>query len=255
MLRAKRVYKVGGPALEDPRLVAPLAKEIREFSGDIALVHGGGRQVERLLKQLGIDSKFIDGRRETSPAAMEVVEMVLTGSMNPALASALARAGVPAVGISGRSLNLIHASLVPGLGQVGSPDRVDPRILEALWAAKLIPVISPVSNDPSGRAVNVNADEVAQSIARATSAETLVFLSDVDGVILDGVPVTHLNEADIQARIHDRSIHGGMAMKLRMALEAAKSGIPTVIIAGRARLEGGFAGTSISLQMKGEVTP
>ena len=82
MSRAKRVYKVGGPALEDPKLVASLAKEIGEFSGDIALVHGGGRQVERLLEQLGIESKFIDGRRETSPAAMEIVEMVLTGSMN-----------------------------------------------------------------------------------------------------------------------------------------------------------------------------
>ncbi len=151
MSRGKRVYKVGGPALEDPGLLAPLAREIGEFDGEVALVHGGGRQVERMLKQLGIESKFIHGRRETSPAAMEIVEMVLSGSMNPALASGLARAGLPAVGISGRVLNLIRAALVPGLGQVGSPDRVDPKILEALWAAKLVPVISPVSNDPSGR--------------------------------------------------------------------------------------------------------
>ncbi len=248
MPRARRVYKVGGPALEDPGLVAPLAREIGEFGGDIALVHGGGRQVERMLKQLGIESKFIDGRRETSAAAMEIVEMVLSGSMNPALAAALARAGVEAVGISGRSGNLIQASLVPGLGQVGSPDRVDPKILEALWAATFIPVISPVSNDPSGQAVNVNADEVARSIAREISAEALVFLSDVDGVVLDGAPVIHLNEADIQARTADGSIHGGMAMKVRMALDAARSGIPAVIIAGRARLSGGFSGTRISLQ-------
>ena len=248
MSRGKRVYKVGGPALEDPGLLAPLAREIGEFDGEVALVHGGGRQVERMLKQLGIESKFTHGRRETSPAAMEIVEMVLTGSMNPALASGLARAGLPAVGISGRVLNLIRAALVPGLGQVGSPDSVDPKILEALWAAKLVPVISPVSNDPSGRAVNVNADEVAQSIARQISADTLVFLSDVDGVVLDGAPVTRLNEANIQARTDDGSIHGGMAMKVRMALDAVRSGIPAVIIAGRARIEGGFPGTSISLQ-------
>lgn len=248
MSRAKRVYKVGGPALEDSRLLAPLAKEIGEFDGHIALVHGGGRQVERMLKQLGIESKFIDGRRETSPAAMEIVEMVLTGSMNPALVSGLSHEGVRAVGISGRALNLIRASLVPGLGQVGSPDLVDPRILEALWAAKLVPVISPISNDPSGRAVNVNADEVARSIAREVGAKTLVFLSDVDGVLLDGGSVTHLNEAEIKTRTDDGSIHGGMAMKVRMALDAARSGIPTVIIAGRARLEGGFPGTRISLK-------
>ncbi len=247
MSRAKRVYKVGGPALEDPRLAASLAKEVSEFEGDIALVHGGGRQVERMLHQLGIESKFIDGRRETSPAAMEIVEMVLTGSMNQALVSRLSSAGVPSVGISGRDGSLMRATLVPGLGQVGSPDHVDPRILEALWAAKFVPVISPVSNGPAGEAVNVNADEAAQWIAREIGAETLVFLSDVDGVMLEGGTVTHLNEADIQARLHDGSIHGGMTMKVRMALDAARSGIPTVIIAGRARLSGGFPGTRISL--------
>ena len=111
MPRERRVYKVGGPALEDPALVAPLAKEIGAFEGDVALVHGGGRQVERLLQRLGIESKFIDGRRETSPAAMEVVEMVLAGSMNKALASGLSQAGVPAVGISGRDTGLIQAEL------------------------------------------------------------------------------------------------------------------------------------------------
>lgn len=248
MARARRVYKVGGPALEDPQLIAPLAREVAAFDGDVALVHGGGRQIERLLKQLGIESKFIDGRRETSFAAMEVVEMVLSGTMNKALAAGLVRAGVSAAGISGRDGALIHAALVPGLGQVGSPDRVNPSILEALWAFKVTPVISPVSGDPLGQAVNVNADEAAQWIARALGAQTLVFLSDVDGVILDGTPVTDLNETQIEARTRDGAIHGGMAMKVRMAMDAARSGIPAVIIAGRARLLGGFPGTRISLK-------
>ncbi len=245
--RARRVYKVGGPALEDPQLIAPLAKEIRAFDGDVALVHGGGRQVERLLKQLGIESKFIGGRRETSPAAMEVVEMVLSGTMNKSLAGGLVRAGVPALGLSGRDGDLIRATLVEGLGQVGSPERVNPAILQALWTAKFIPVISPVSGGPGGEAVNINADEAAQWIARAIGAQTLVFLSDVDGVILDGASATHLNEAQIEARTADGSIHGGMAMKVRMALDAARSGIQAVIIAGRARLSDGFPGTEISL--------
>ena len=119
--RARRVYKIGGPALEDPKLLAPLAREINAFDGDVALVHGGGRQVERMLKQLGIESKFIDGRRATSPLAMEIVEMVLTGSMNQALAAGLARAGASSIGISGRDGGLVRAALVPGLGQVGTP--------------------------------------------------------------------------------------------------------------------------------------
>ena len=244
----RRVYKLGGPALEDPRLLVPLAKEISAFDGEVALVHGGGRQVERLLKQLGIESTFIDGRRETSAAAMDVVEMVLSGTMNKTLAAGLVHAGVLAAGISGRDGGLIRATLVPGLGQVGSPENVDPAILTALWAANFIPVISPVSAGPSGEAVNVNADEAAQWIARRIEAETLVFLSDVDGVILDGAPVTHLTEAAIEARTRDGAIHGGMAMKVRMALDAARSGISAVIIAGRARLSNGFPGTEISLK-------
>lgn len=248
MARARRVYKVGGPALEDPHLIAPLAREVRGFDGDVALVHGGGRQVERLLKQLGIESKFIDGRRETSPAAMDVVEMVLSGTMNKALAGGLIRAGVSAAGISGRDGGLIQAALVPGLGQVGSPAHINAAILHALWAAKILPVISPVSGGATGEAVNVNADEAAQWIARELGAETLVFLSDVDGVVLDGAPVAHLNESRIEARIADGAIHGGMSMKVRMALDAARSGIPAVIIAGRARLSDGFPGTRISLK-------
>jgi acetylglutamate kinase len=247
MSRPTRVYKVGGPALEDPSLIAPLAREVAAFDGDVALVHGGGRQVEKLLTQLGIESKFIDGRRETSPAAMDVVEMVLAGTMNKALASGLNTAGVKAAGISGRDGGLIRASLVPALGRVGTPEVVNPALLQALWAAKFIPVISPVSNGKDGEAVNVNADEAAQWIARAIGADTLVFLSDVDGVILDGATVPDLNEAQIQARTDDGSIRGGMAMKVRMALDAARFGIPTVVIAGPARLRGGFPGTRISL--------
>jgi len=95
-----QVYKVGGPALEDPELLSPLAAEVRRASGRVLLVQGGGRQVERLLKSLDIESRFVEGRRETSPAAMEVVEMVLSGIVNKGLAAGLTAAGVPAVGLS-----------------------------------------------------------------------------------------------------------------------------------------------------------
>jgi acetylglutamate kinase len=248
MARPRVVYKVGGPALEDPALIGPLAEEVRraQASADVVLVHGGGRQIEKLLKQLEVEARFVDGRRETSPAAMDVVEMVLSGSMNKTLSAGLSTAGLPALGISGRDGNLVRASLVPGLGRVGTPSKIDPSIVEKLWASGFVPVISPVSNGPSGEATNVNADEAAQWIARALGASTLVFLSDVDGVLLDGAAVEKLDEAVIEKRTADGAIHGGMAMKVRMALDAAKSGIPAVVIAGRARLEGRFSGTSIS---------
>jgi len=126
-----RVYKVGGPALEDPGLVVPLADEVRRGEGRAVLVHGGGRAVDRLLKALGIESRFVDGRRETSPEAMDVVEMVLSGLANKALAAGLTSAGVPAVGISGRDGGLVRARLEPGLGRVGTPDRVDVAPLRA----------------------------------------------------------------------------------------------------------------------------
>ena len=177
-----RVYKVGGPALEDPGLVGPLADEVRRGDGPAVLVHGGGRAVDRLLKALHIESRFVDGRRETSPEAMAVVEMVLSGTANKQLAAGLTAAGVPAIGLSGRDGGLVRARLAPELGRVGTPERVDPAPLRALWAAGFLPVVSPVANGPLGEAVNVNADEAALGIARAVGATTLVYLSDVDGV-------------------------------------------------------------------------
>jgi acetylglutamate kinase len=240
---AVRVYKVGGPALEDPALLAPLAAEVRSGAGRVLLVHGGGRQVERLLAALGIESRFVDGRRVTSPEAMEVVEMVLSGAMNKGLAAGLTGAGVPALGLSGRDGGMIRARLEPGLGRVGVPERVDPRPLEAAWAAGLVPVVSPVSGGPEGEAVNVNADECALALARALRAESLVYLSDVDGVRVGGSTASSLGAAEVEERIADGTIAGGMAMKVRAALDAARAGIPQVVVAGKARLTGGFAGT------------
>lgn len=240
-----RVYKVGGPALEDAALVAPLAAEVKRRDGRVLLVHGGGRRIERMLQQLAIESRFVAGRRETSPAAMEVVEMVLSGVTNKGLAAALTQAGLPAVGVSGRDAGLIRARLAPGLGQVGTPERVETRLLDALWAAGLVPVVSPVSNGPAGEAVNVNADEAAVGLARELRATQLVYLSDVDGVRIGESAAASLTPDEARERIDDGTIAGGMALKVRVALEAAAAGIPEVVIAGRARLTGGFPGTRI----------
>jgi acetylglutamate kinase len=240
-----RVYKVGGPALEDPGLVGPLADEVRRGDGPAVLVHGGGRAVDRLLKALGIESRFVDGRRETTPEAMGVVEMVLSGAANKELAAGLTAAGVPAIGLSGRDGGLVRARLTPELGRVGTPALVDPAPIRALWAAGYLPVVSPVASGALGEAVNVNADEAALGIARAVEATTLVYLSDVDGVRIGERTAESLTPDEARARIEDGTIAGGMALKVRVALEASASGIPEVVIAGKARLLGRFPGTRI----------
>ena len=240
-----RVYKLGGPALEDPGLLPPLAADLRAMGGRAVVVHGGGRHVERLLRALDIESKFVDGRRATSPAAMEVVEMVLSGVVNKTLAAGLTAAGLPAIGLSGRDAGLISATLQTELGRVGSPRRVDAAPLRALWEAGLLPVVSPVSSGPAGEAVNVNADETALALALALHARSLVYLSDVDGVRAEAETLESLTATDA-ARLMDAGvITGGMAMKVRVALEAVEAGIAEVTVAGRARLTGGFRGTRV----------
>jgi len=239
------VYKVGGPALEDPELLAPLAREVAGLDGRAVLVHGGGRHIQRVLDSLGIESRFVNGRRFTSDEAMEAVEMVLSGTVNKGLAAGLSAAGTPAVGLSGRDGGMVRARIEEGLGRVGTPEAVDPAAIHALWDAGMLPVVSPVASDADGRAVNVNADEAALGLARALGARTLVYLSDVDGVRLDGETAITLDPDAAEQRIADGTIAGGMALKVRVALEASAAGIPEVVIAGKARLLGTFSGTRL----------
>ena len=187
----------------------------------------------------------------TSPEAMEVVEMVLSGLVNKGLAAGLTAAGLPAVGISGRDAGLLHARLEPGLGRVGTPERVEPAPLVALWKAGYVPVVAPVSSGPTGESVNVNADEAALGIAQALSARSLVYLSDVDGVRVSGANAAGLSPLEAEQRIADGTITGGMVLKVRVALEAAEAGIPEVVVAGKARLLGTFPGTVIQTARPG----
>jgi acetylglutamate kinase len=201
--------------------------------------------VDRLLSALHIESHRIDGRRVTSPAAMEIVEMVLSGTVNKALAGGLTDAGVPAIGLSGRDAGLIRARLEADLGRVGTPESVDPAPVRALWQAGFVPVVSPVSQGPGGEPVNVNADEAALGLAKAVAAASLVYLSDVDGVRIGDRTVDSLGADEAKERIADGTIAGGMALKVRVALDAVAAGVPEVVIAGKARLLGTFAGTRV----------
>jgi acetylglutamate kinase len=150
---------------------------------------------------------------------------------------------------------MVRARLERGLGRVGTPETVDPAPLHALWEAGLLPVVSPVSSGPSGEAVNVNADEAALGLARALGAEALVYLSDVDGVRVDGKTLATLTPDEARRRIEDGNIAGGMALKVRVALEASAAGIPEVVIAGKARLLGTFSGTRLVSGDAREVSP
>jgi acetylglutamate kinase len=242
-----RVYKLGGPALEDAELLPALAEELRQARGRVLVVHGGGRHVERELKARGLESRFVGGRRETSAEAMEVVEMVLSGIVNKGLAAGLTAAGLPAIGLSGRDAGLLRARVQPGLGRVGRPESVDARVLEAAWGAGFVPVVSPVSQGVDGGALNVNADEAALALAVALRADALVYLSDVDGVRLDAHPVASLSADEVRHHVAQGAITGGMAMKVDTALQAVAAGVPEVIVAGKARLVGGFPGTRLHL--------
>ncbi len=241
------VYKVGGPALEDAGLLEPLARDVSAAGGPVVLVHGGGRAIERLLQALGLESRFVEGRRTTSPEAMEVVEMVLSGRVNKALAGGLQAAGVPAVGISGRDAGLLRATPLAGYGRVGSHVVVQPDLVLGLWSAGFVPVISPVSSGREGEALNVNADEAALALGAALFARRLVYLSDVDGVRVGARTLEDLTAAQAAGLIADGTITGGMALKVQMALDAARRGVSEVIIAGKARLAGGFPGTRVVL--------
>lgn len=240
-----RVYKLGGPALRDPALLEGLAREIASAPEAAVVVHGGGERVTRLLGSLGIETGFSGGRRTTSDEAMPVVEMVLSGLVSRELAARFTACGVPALGLSGRDGGLVRARMEPGLGRVGVPERVDTRPLEAAWRGGFVPLVAPVSEGPDGGAVNVNADEVALALARATGARRLVYLSDVNGVELDGEPVAELDATRAEREIASGTIGGGMALKVRTALAAVSAGIGEVVVAGAARLSGGFPGTRL----------
>jgi acetylglutamate kinase len=240
-----RVYKLGGPALEDPGLLGPLAAEIASRREPAVLVHGGGRHVERMLAALGIGSEFVHGRRATSPAAMEVVEMVLSGAVNKSIVAGLLGHGVRAVGLSARD-GIIRAEPVAELGRVGQPSVVDTALLHTLIEAGYVPVVSPVCAAPDGAALNVNADEAALALASALQARSLVFFSDVDGVRTEGETAAELGAARVKSLIADGTISAGMAMKVQAALQASALGIPEVWVAGKARLLGTFPGTRIT---------
>jgi acetylglutamate kinase len=230
-----------------------------DFSQDIVLmkqtgidpvvVHGGGPQIGAMLKKLGIESTFIDGLRVTDAQAVEVVEMVLTGSINKQIVTGINAAGGRAVGLSGKDGNLVVARKLAltktdpttgqkesvDLGFVGEPDKVNPEVLHAIMKSEIIPVIAPIGVGPKGETFNINADTVSGAIAGALKAERLILLTDVEGVLdQEKKLIPRLSVREARALIADGTISGGMIPKIQTAIDAVESGVnATVILDGR----------------------
>ena len=237
------VIKYGGAAMVQEDLKASFGRDVtllRYIGVRPVIVHGGGPQIGRVLEQLGRESSFVDGLRVTDDATMEVVEMVLGGSVNSEIVSLIGSEGGRAVGLTGRDSGLltVERQLGPGgrdIGRVGRPVGVDPTLIRTLTREGLIPVIAPLGADRDGKGYNVNADTAAGVVAEALGAEKLILLTDVEGVLDgDGKLRRHMSIATAQRGISDGSIQGGMIPKVECCLHALQKGVSSAhIIDGR----------------------
>jgi acetylglutamate kinase len=245
-----RVIKVGGRVQRDARLAGVLARLWSDAPGSFCVVHGGGETISSLQKQLGGAPTFVDGRRVTTEGDIEVLRMALSGVANKVLVNSLSAKGIPAVGISGEDGSLIGARTMDAalLGRVGVPVEVNDGVVRTLLGGGFLPVISPVSRDGEtvgGGALNVNADDAAAAIAASLDAEELLLISDVSGVIIDGVAAQALSVEDAALAIESGAATEGMATKLRAALDALKRGVPQVRIGSLDALLDSTLGTTL----------
>jgi acetylglutamate kinase len=236
------VIKYGGHAMSDPELRASFARDVVllwAIGVRVVVVHGGGPQIEALLRRLGKQSTFVDGRRVTDDETMEVVEMVLGGSVNREIVELVNRAGGRAIGLTGNdgSMLQVRRRVVAGrdLGRVGEVVTVEPGPLRAVSDAGYVPVVAPLGVDEAGLTYNVNADEAAGAIARALRAEKLILLTDVEGVKdRAGKLISRLTREEIRKLIDEGTIQGGMIPKVECCLDALAGGVErTHIIDGR----------------------
>lgn len=246
------VVKYGGHAMGDPDLGAAFCQDIallKQAGVNPIVVHGGGPQIAAMLERVGIKSEFRDGLRVTDEKTVEVVEMVLAGSINKQIVASLNAEGARAVGLCGKDGNMVlvekakrtvidpdsNIEKVIDLGFVGEPKTVDPSVLHTVSASNLIPVIAPVCFGEDGKTYNVNADTFAGAIAESLDAKRLLFLTDVPGVLdKDGNLIKKLSIAQARELIADGTISGGMIPKVETCIsalgEADEGGVEGVVI-------------------------
>ena len=243
------VIKYGGNAMTDPALQAAFAADVvllKLVGINPVVVHGGGPQIESLLKRLGKKGEFVHGMRVTDAETMEVVEWVLAGEVQQDIVGLINQAGGKAVGLTGRDGGLIHARKLRltdpvdkvtehDVGQVGDIVGIDPTVVKALQDDAFIPVVSPLGFGENNESYNINADVVASKLAMVLAAEKLLLLTNTPGVLdKNGQLLTELSAREVDALFADGTISGGMLPKISGALDAAKSGVNAVhVIDGR----------------------
>jgi acetylglutamate kinase len=232
----KLLVKLGGTLLDTPesrdRLAAQIAAAV-QADVSLVVVHGGGKQMTRYLAERGIESRFVNGLRVTSPEILDAVLKVFAGTVNHELVASLNRAGTRAVGLSGIDAFLTEAEqLDPELGAVGRVTKSDPALLDLLTANRYLPVVACVAGDRHGQVYNVNADRMAVACAAAFGAQQLIFLTDVEGVLDESRQVRSvLSARESESLIRSGVATGGMQAKLEAALAALQGGVEQVRIA------------------------
>ena len=229
------VIKLGGHAMISDEALETFARDVvlmRQVGINPVIVHGGGPMINSMLGKLNIKSEFINGKRVTDPETMNVVEMVLSGSVNKKIVQAINNQDGRAVGLSGKDAKLIICKQeTPELGLVGSPTDVNPEVIFTLFENDMIPVIAPLGAGNSGETLNINGDTVSGAIASALKADRLLLLTDVSGVQdKNGSIITELNSTQIKNWINEGIISGGMIPKTETALLALKGGVRGVVI-------------------------
>ncbi|WP_297756564.1 acetylglutamate kinase [uncultured Shimia sp.] len=229
------VIKLGGHAMGSDEAMEEFARDVvlmRQVGVNPVIVHGGGPMINAMLERLDIKSDFVNGKRVTDAATVEVVEMVLSGIVNKRIVQAINGQGGKAVGLSGKDANLMICDQTnPDLGFVGTPSEMDPDVLHELFAHDTIPVIAPLGAGRDGETFNVNGDTAAGAIAAALNADRLLLLTDVAGVKdKTGDVITELKAQQIRDLIEDGTIAGGMIPKTETALYAIDGGVRAVVI-------------------------
>lgn len=242
------VIKFGGHAMGDASLAELFARDVvlfKQVGINPIVVHGGGPQIGEMLERLKIKSSFVDGLRVTDKATVEIVEMVLAGSINKQIVAAISQAGGRAIGLSGKDSNLIQAKKlkrrtrdpesniekVVDLGFVGEPTSINADVLRELARSDVIPVIAPLGVGPRGTTFNINADTAAGAVAAAVKAERLLMLTDVAGVLdKKGDLIPEMTALQARARRKDGTIHGGMIPKVETCLDAVGDGVEAAVI-------------------------
>ena len=227
------LIKISGHELDNSAFLQAFAQTIQAWQTPCVIVHGGGKEISALQQKFGIEPRYHQGVRITDAESLDVVRMVLCGAVNLRLTRVLLEAGVRALGVNGVTGRLISARpmQVDGvdMGYTGEPVAVQADLLKGWLAQGLTPVIAPICYGETSD-LNVNADHVAGAVAGALNADKLIFLSNVEGVLKDGMVLPALSTAQTQALIADGTISGGMIPKVQTALDALQQGVAQTVI-------------------------